>query len=109
MGDRLLHTLAEQMRAWAKELSSGRKSAPLAVCAGLIDVANDVERSQAYSREATLDEDDHDGLVQRAREEYADGSDDNIEIDDDAFLSNGEDGCWVSAWVWLRFDEEDDV
>ena len=108
MSSRPLYLLVEQMREWAQLIEAGETPTE-AIVAGLREVASYTETSQAYSREATLDEDDHDGLVQRAREEYADGSDDNIEIDDDAFLSNGEDGCWVSAWVWLRFDEEDDV
>ncbi|MBA4372271.1 MAG: hypothetical protein C0402_05365 [Thermodesulfovibrio sp.] len=38
-----------------------------------------------------------------ARVLYASGSDNDIEIDDNAITSRGEDagGIWVSAWVWL--------
>jgi hypothetical protein len=39
--------------------------------------------------------------IERAREEYANGSDDNIEIEENATASRGEDGVWVAAWVWL--------
>jgi len=40
--------------------------------------------------------------IDRARRLYAYGSDDNIEIDDNATISEGDDpGVWVSAWVWL--------
>lgn len=39
--------------------------------------------------------------IEAAREEYAQGSDDNIEIDDDALVSEGEGGYWVQAWVWI--------
>jgi len=40
-------------------------------------------------------------LVQMAREQYAEGSSDNIEIDDDAGFSATDNGTWVQAWVWL--------
>jgi hypothetical protein len=39
--------------------------------------------------------------IERARKEYAHGSDDNLEIDDDASVSTGDYGYWVQAWVWL--------
>lgn len=32
---------------------------------------------------------------------YAEGSDDNIEVDNNACVSESEDGVWVQAWVWL--------
>ena len=32
---------------------------------------------------------------------YSLGSDDNIEIDDDALVSEGDGGAWVQAWVWV--------
>lgn len=39
--------------------------------------------------------------INRARQQYAHGSDDNIEIDEEAATSRGDDGVWVAAWVWL--------
>jgi hypothetical protein len=45
--------------------------------------------------------------IARARERYALGSDDNIEIDSNAKVSRGDDGCFVQAWVYLRDDESD--
>jgi hypothetical protein len=45
-------------------------------------------------------------LVSRARKQYADGSDDNIEIDKDAGKSECDDGVWVQAWVWLRNEDK---
>lgn len=44
----------------------------------------------------------------RARAEYADPSDNGIEIDDDAQTSRTDDGVWVQAWVWLQ-DEGDEA
>lgn len=41
--------------------------------------------------------------IQRARRQY--GSDD-IEIDDNAAASRGDDGFWVAAWVWLPNPKE---
>ena len=41
-------------------------------------------------------------VIELAREN--DGSDE-LEIDDDAILSEGWDnGCFVSAWLWVEFD-----
>ena len=36
--------------------------------------------------------------VQAARAQYAT---DEMEVDDDASTSPGEDGVWVSAWLWV--------
>lgn len=40
--------------------------------------------------------------IARARRLYADRSNDDIEVDDDAACSVGEDGVWIAAWVWLE-------
>lgn len=44
----------------------------------------------------------------KARELYCLGSDDNIEIDDNAGVSRTEIGVWVQAWVWVPFEEEEE-
>jgi hypothetical protein len=44
--------------------------------------------------------------IEAARDNYAIGSDDNIEIDDGALVSRGDEGCFVQAWVWLKYEEE---
>jgi hypothetical protein len=46
-------------------------------------------------------------LIEAARDKYALGSDDNIEIDDGAATSVGDEGTWVQAWVWMKHEEED--
>jgi hypothetical protein len=46
--------------------------------------------------------------IQRAREMYASGSECDIEVDDDAKVSESDDGTWVQAWVWLPNVEEDE-
>jgi hypothetical protein len=40
--------------------------------------------------------------VAKARQRYADPSDDDIEIDEERAVLEGEDGYWVAAWVWVR-------
>ena len=40
--------------------------------------------------------------IERARDQYALGSDDNIEIDDNPETSQAENGIWVQAWVWVE-------
>lgn len=46
-----------------------------------------------------------DDLRRAARATY--GSDD-IEIDDNAIVSRGDDGAFVAAWVWVYYDETED-
>ncbi|MDD2878690.1 MAG: hypothetical protein PHZ23_15845 [Acidiphilium sp.] len=43
---------------------------------------------------------------ERARAEYCHRSSDSIEVDDNALSSRGEDGTWITAWIWLQ-DEID--
>lgn len=48
----------------------------------------------------------HGILVALAQKHHAIGSDDNIEVYDNARVSNaGDDGAWVEAWVYLGKDE----
>ena len=37
---------------------------------------------------------------------YAEGSDDNIEVDDNAIISETDEGVWVQAWVWVPHDTD---
>jgi hypothetical protein len=41
-------------------------------------------------------------LLEMARQQYAHGSDDNVEIDDGAITSESDTGMWVNAWVHIR-------
>jgi len=45
--------------------------------------------------------------IELAREKYALGSDNDIEIDDSPATSTGESGIWVAAWVFVPNDEID--
>jgi hypothetical protein len=45
-------------------------------------------------------------LVEAARDRYALGSSDSIEIDDGALTSVGDEGTWVQAWVWMEHEED---
>lgn len=47
-------------------------------------------------------------LIEAARGLYADGSDNDLEIDDDAGTSPTDDGTWVQAWVWIGSPAEDE-
>ena len=42
--------------------------------------------------------------IRRAKKEY---ETDEIEIDDNAIVSEAEEGVWISAWVWLEHKEEE--
>jgi hypothetical protein len=47
-------------------------------------------------------------LIEAARDRYALGSDDNIEIDDGALTSIGDEGTWVQAWVYMAHGDDED-
>lgn len=47
-------------------------------------------------------------LVDKARQAYCQGSSNNIEVDDDARLSQGDEGTWVQGWLWVPNDEDED-
>lgn len=49
-----------------------------------------------------------DQAIARARELYADGSDNDIEIDDHPDIEGTQDGTWVQAWVWVPNDNDND-
>lgn len=61
--------------------------------------------------DSSRDEANHREIVRLAKDQYEDSSCD-IEIDDDAIVSEGgENGAFVAAWVWVsfagtRFDKE---
>lgn len=40
---------------------------------------------------------------------YATTYSDNVQIDDDASLSQADDGAWVQAWVWVPYEGGDDA
>ncbi len=47
-------------------------------------------------------------LIETARQKYEIDrliDADDIEIDDNATMSVGEDGAWVSAWVWISQEQ----
>lgn len=46
-------------------------------------------------------------LLDAARDRYALGSNDDVEIDDGAVTSVGDGGTWVQAWVWIANEEEE--
>lgn len=59
--------------------------------------------------EDLLDDDGVDELIEEARELHCKGSDNDIEVDDDAALSRTDNGIWVGGWLWVpRPEEEDD-
>lgn len=48
----------------------------------------------------------NDVIIKVAHKQYA--QDGQIEIDDNATVSRGDDpGAYVQAWVWVAFDEEE--
>ena len=95
--------VAGQLENWARSLETG--SSYLGIVAGMRDVARDLRRGDRECFTQGLgDKDREESLVAKAREEW--GSDD-CEIDDSAAFSEGDNGCWVGAWVWVSDDREE--
>lgn len=85
----------------AQDVLSNWELGDLAAAVRHLDAA--CKQSEAVIQERI----NHEGTIQCARSNYADPSDDDIEIDDDPLLSVAEDGVWVQAWVWVRTAEEE--
>jgi len=83
-------TSAAQLEQWQAWIEEDPKEALRAMQA-LIDGAGRATQAQ----------------IDRARKVHAEGSNNNIEIDPDASISEGEEGFWVQAWVWLPYEKED--
>ena len=47
----------------------------------------------------------HEGTISAAQSNYADPSNNDIEIDDEPMLSIADDGVRVSAWVWVPIED----
>lgn len=43
--------------------------------------------------------------LEGAARDWVSGSNDELEIDDYPLASESDDGCWVSAWVWVQAPE----
>jgi len=64
----------------------------------LVDInGHPIEQEYSESR--------RDFLLSAAREEYAS---DEINIDEDAELSEADDGCWVQGWLWVYTGDDGD-
>jgi len=86
-------TSATELKQWQKWITEGDPKEALRAMQDLIDGIGSAGPE----------------LVGAAKEKYALGSDDNIEIDDDAHESRADDGAWVQAWVWVpNPDSEED-
>ena len=59
-------------------------------------------------REDVIEDEGDDELIEKARKLYASRSDCDVMIDDDAPFSRTDDGAWVGAWVWVRYDKAED-
>lgn len=70
------------------------------------DLARAVREMGEYLEEMDAVRKRHGFTIAAARGDYEDPSDSTIEIDDDPLLSVGEDGVWVSAWVYIPNDTD---
>jgi hypothetical protein len=92
----MTHTLFHTLKQ-AESFISGFEDDPLQE--GILELLTSLRDAIAQTTPAEPDE------IVAAREMYAD---DDIQIDDDAAASRADDGVWVSAWVWVPNEEEDD-
>lgn len=52
---------------------------------------------------------EYQNLVIFAREDYANITDDDIEVDDDAAISKSDAGTWVQAWVFVYNGRHEEI
>ncbi len=65
------------------------------------ELAGAVARLAKHLSDLKLDRLEHEGTINAARSNYAEPSDNDIEVDDEPMLSIADEGVWVSAWVWV--------
>jgi hypothetical protein len=65
-------------------------------------IAEALDKAIADAKQAITDRERFEGQIDAAREVC----DDDLEIDDDPVTSEADGGVWVSAWIWVRNDEE---
>lgn len=88
--------LYEAIRVVLKNEAKNLSAESLALLNGAVAKVKDAqEERKAYADEIKL---------ARAHDKV----DDDLEIDDDPVLSVADDGVWVSSWIWIRIDAEDD-
>jgi hypothetical protein len=68
----------------------------------LAKVREEVDQAAELAIQAITTHRDVKAFIEAARNIY---QNDDIEVDDDAKLSETDDGAWVSAWVWVNDDE----
>lgn len=70
------------------------------------DLARAIREMGEYLKEVDAERQRHESTIEVARGDYEEPSGGEIEIDDDPLLSVGEDGMWVSAWVWVPIEAD---
>ena len=89
----------------ANNLFQAATTALAAVNSGLGDLPDAVKEALTRALEecegAVKDRQAYASEIEKAREKYAT---DEVEIDDDPVTSAGDEGVWVSAWVWMPYD-----
>lgn len=85
----------EALKAWARGVPADHPShrAARALLAGIEATEDDMGAS------------DRDEIIAAAERLFCERSDNDVEIDDDAVFSRGDDGVWVSAWVHVAHAE----
>lgn len=73
------------------------------------DPTHAIDSLDAYLQTVAAERSDHEGTIMAAKSNYEDPSDHDVEIDSDPLLSIGEGGVWVSAWVWVRTEYDEDL
>ncbi|TBR75368.1 MAG: hypothetical protein EPN64_13070 [Burkholderiaceae bacterium] len=68
------------------------------------DLAAAVRELSKQLREIREEREAHEETIATARKTHAN---DDLEIDDEPMISEGDDGVWVSAWVWVPIEKEE--
>ena len=94
-------------REYVRIFNASVKRAPTASIAIAVGKAEDAIVRAVGAADHANDGGELDVYRTAARDFY--GRDGEIEIDDDAVVSIGEDGAYVAAWVFIQSDATDDT
>lgn len=102
-----LYLIVHQIEVWAAQLHEGKFPID-SIISGMSEMARDIRREIEIGESNRMDlTKREESLIKEARERCSNLAGVDIEVDDDATLFSGDNGDWVSVWVWVPVFKED--
>lgn len=100
----MTYTPADRLYKAAAALSQNPRVIELSGDASFLPEYNELLEAMNVCDAAIAERDACAREIALAREQATD----ELEIDDDPVLSRGDEGCWVSAWIWVPGEPEEE-